>query len=88
MQPVWPARVSSSRTGVGSELNSNPWPFETEFLLDKPLPAQAHWHTEGWQGTMLPYAALVDEPNAEEHLLAYARAVYELARPTLLEGWK
>jgi hypothetical protein len=67
---------------------SNPWPFESEFLLDKPLPAQAHWHTEGWQGTMLPYAALVDEPNAEEHLLEYARTVYELARPTLLEGWK
>lgn len=67
---------------------SNPWPFETEFLLDKPLPAEARWHTEGWQGTILPYAALVDDLNAEERLLAYARTVYELARPTLMESWK
>lgn len=67
---------------------SNPWPFETEFLLGKPLPAQTRWHTEGWQGTMLPYAALVEDPGAEDRLLAYARAVYELVSPTLLADWK
>lgn len=62
---------------------SNPWPFEADKLLDKPLPAGARWHTDGWQGTMLPYSELVDRPDAEDRLLEYAKAVYELAAPTL-----
>ena len=63
---------------------SNPWPFEADLLLDKPLPSGARWHTESWQGSILEYAALVGDPAAEEKLLAYARTVYELAAPTLL----
>ena len=62
---------------------SNPWPF-TESLLDAHLPDGARWHTEGWQGAMLPYATLVDVDNADERLRAFAKRVYELARPTLL----
>jgi hypothetical protein len=61
---------------------SNPWPFEAGALLGQRLPQPARWHDDGWQGAMLPYEALVDDPNAEEGLLAYARRVFELAAPT------
>lgn len=63
---------------------SNPFPFEGDILLDKKLPAGAKWHTEGWQGTMLPYPDLVGDDQAETRLRQFARQVYALARPTLL----
>lgn len=63
---------------------SNPWPFEAGRLLDQPLPAGARWHTQGWQGTILPYGELADDPDAAQRLLAYATAVYRIASPTLL----
>lgn len=63
---------------------SNPWPFEAGELLDKPLPGGASWHTEGWQGTLLPYEELVDNDEAEARLREYARAVFEISSPTLL----
>ncbi len=63
---------------------SNPWPFEADLLVDKPLPSGARWFTESWQGSILPYSILVGDSQAEEKLLAYARAVYEIAAPTLL----
>lgn len=63
---------------------SNPWPFEADALLDAPLPRGARWFTNSWQGTILPYAELADEPDAEERLLTYARSVYEITSPTLL----
>jgi len=63
---------------------SNPFPFAGEQLLDKELPAGARWHTEGWQGTMLPYSELLDDNKAETRLRHFARRVYELALPTLL----
>jgi hypothetical protein len=64
---------------------SNPWPFEADQLVDHPLPSGARWFTESWQGSILPYATLVGDSQAEEKLLAYAHAVYELASPTLSE---
>jgi hypothetical protein len=64
---------------------SNPWPFESEQLLDKPLPEGAAWHTEGWQGSTLAYRELVNDQKAESRLRAYAQAVFELAGPTLLD---
>lgn len=63
---------------------SNPWPFEKDQLLDKPLPEGARWFTDGWEGTILPYAELVGDEKAAERLLAYARAVYQAAAPTLM----
>jgi hypothetical protein len=42
---------------------SNPWPFDGDKLLGRALPEGASWHTEGWQGAMLPYAALRDDPR-------------------------
>jgi hypothetical protein len=62
---------------------SNPWPFEADFLLDRPLPSGASWYIEGWQGTIFPYDELVGDANAEERLREYARVVHELASPTL-----
>jgi hypothetical protein len=70
--------------GVAPYFYSNPWPFETDALLGQPLPEGARWHTEGWQGTLLPYEVLVGDPNADERLLAYARRVFELTAPTLI----
>jgi hypothetical protein len=64
---------------------SNPWPFATDRLLNKPLPEGAVWHTEGWQGSMLPYWKLINDPHAESRLRAYAQAVFKLAAPTLLD---
>ncbi len=58
---------------------SNPWPFEADKLLGRALPDGAVWHTEGWQGAMLPYTATKDE----EQLLAFAAAVFDIASPLL-----
>lgn len=63
---------------------SNPWPFESDRLADKPLPQGARWFTVSWQGTMLPYAELVGDSQAEERLKGYAKAVYALSSPTLM----
>jgi len=64
---------------------SNPWPFEKEQLLEKPLPAGARWFTDGWEGSILPYAELVNDPAADQSLLDYARAVFQAAAPTLMD---
>lgn len=61
---------------------SNPWPFD-ERLLDAPLPHGARWTTEGFQGSILPYASLQGDPAAGEKVLAYAQAVHQAAAPTL-----
>ena len=65
-------------------LYANPWPFEAEVLLPTPLPAGAVWHTEGWQGTKLPYSDLAGRSDAADRIVAYTRAVYDAAAPTLL----
>jgi hypothetical protein len=63
---------------------SNPWPFAADVLLPKSLPAGARWFSESWQGSILPYRELVNDDDAEAHLLEYAKAVFALASPTLL----
>lgn len=63
---------------------SNPWPFESDELVGHALPAGARWHTEGWEGTILPYDELAGDEQAEERLKKYARAVHDIASPTLL----
>ncbi len=62
---------------------SNPWPFEKEHLVGKELPAPAAWNTDGWEGSILHYDDIQDDPQATERILAYARRVFELASPTL-----
>lgn len=61
---------------------SNPWPFDETFT-DMPLPEGATWHTEGWQGTMLPYATVQSDPHGRAKLATYARTVFDAAAPTL-----
>lgn len=62
---------------------SNPWPFEEATLVGRSLPYGSRWFTESWKGSILPYEELVGDERAEERLLAYARAVYEISAPTL-----
>ncbi len=61
---------------------SNPWPFD-QSLTAIELPHGAEWHTEGWQGTMLRYADLADDPEGPAKLRGYAAAVFAAAAPTL-----
>lgn len=63
---------------------SNPWPFEADALLGASLPAPASWHTDGWEGSTLAYGDVAGAADGAETVLAYARAVYELAAPTLM----
>lgn len=63
---------------------SNPWPFD-EQLTEESLPHGARWFTEGFEGTLLPYARLAGDADAAQKLLAYYRKVFEVARPSLME---
>ncbi|MBT8208054.1 MAG: hypothetical protein KJO18_07270, partial [Acidimicrobiia bacterium] len=60
-----------------------PWPFEAEILVGKALPAGASWHLEGWQGAILPYAAVAGAPSGSERVAEFFTRVHELASPTL-----
>lgn len=60
---------------------SNPWPFDHEKLLDRSLADGAVWHTEGWQGAMLPYTVVQDE----DQVLRFATSIFEIASPLLKE---
>jgi len=86
---IMPAQINLGFYPGGAEVEpyfySNPWPFEAAALLEKELPPGARWHTEGWQGSIFPYQELVKRPDAKARLLEYARAVFEIARPTLGE---
>ncbi len=62
---------------------SNPWPFDRAELLGRDLPQGARWHTEGWEGTILPYAELAGDEEGLARLADYARAVFDVASPTL-----
>jgi len=62
---------------------SNPWPFDGGDLLASELPGGARWNTDGWEGSMLPYAEVVGSPDGVERFLAYAGAVFDAASPLL-----
>jgi hypothetical protein len=64
---------------------SNPWPFEADELLHRPLPGGARWFSNGWKGSLFPYREVVGDGQAEARLLEYARAVFEISKPTLLD---
>ena len=63
---------------------SNPWPFDGNALMSHGLPHGAEWHTEGWEGSILYYDVLAGDPDAATKLLEYARAVFDIASPTLI----
>ncbi len=62
---------------------SNPWPFDAEALLNVALPSGARWHTDGWEGSILPYAEVVGRVGGAERILDYAGAVFAAASPGL-----
>lgn len=46
-------------------------------FVGAPLPDGAYWHTSGWKGAALPYAALVGAPNPQDMLLTFWRTAYQ-----------
>ncbi len=62
---------------------SNPWPFDGDVLTSRDLPGSAEWHTDGWEGSTLPYSAVAGKPDGREELAVYAKAVFDIAAPTL-----
>ena len=62
---------------------SNPWPFDPA-LVNKDLPHDAEWITEGFEGSIYHYDELVGDPDAAAKLAEYARAVHDVAAPTLM----
>jgi len=63
---------------------SNPWPFESDLLLNVALPHGAAWHTDGWEGTVLYYDEVAGSPDGRDRVAEYATAVYDATAPTLL----
>ncbi len=47
-----------------------PWP---EAIVQTPLPVPATWHSEGWNGAVLLYEALLGTPDPERLLLDFLR---------------
>ena len=69
----------------GDEGIAEPYFYATAYptpekFTDEPLPADAYWHTEGWTGAILPYAALTaaDDPRAK--LLDYLQKTHEAGK--------
>jgi len=62
---------------------SNPWPFDAAELLTVELPDGARWHTDGWEGSVLPYETVAGDPDGDARLLAYAGTVFDAAAPLL-----
>ena len=62
---------------------SNPWPFEAGVLLEVDLHGGYEWHTDGWEGSILPYGEVANDADGADLFLAYAAAVFSAAVPTL-----
>lgn len=59
-----------------------PIPFEVGMTAGR-LPAAASWHTEGWQGALLPYAEVAAKGDARQRLLDFFRAAYRAQQSIL-----
>ncbi len=60
--------------------NPEPYFYATAYprpaaLPSTPLPEGVVWHNQGWQGAVLRYAALVEDPEAGERLINYWKTV-------------
>ena len=65
---------------TGDEAVPEPYFYITAYptpdgLVETPLPGPARWHTEGFVGALLPYAALVDVEDGDALLLDYLGTV-------------
>jgi hypothetical protein len=61
---------------------SNPWPFDPT-VESRPLASGARWTEDGFQGSMLPYQDLTDNPDPVAALVSYYISVYQAAEPML-----
>jgi hypothetical protein len=78
-----PAQINLGFNVLGDQyVYSSPWPFD-EALLEERLTPPGSWHTEGWTGAMLPFAALLDDESWDERILTFAREVYAAGLPLL-----
>jgi hypothetical protein len=65
---------------TGDDGISDPYFYITAYplpaeLVKTPLPPNAVWHTHGWSGAIMPYAALVEADRPEEILLGFLKQV-------------
>jgi hypothetical protein len=58
-----------------SYVTAYPWP---DGLVEEPLPEGAVWHTQGWKGALLPYAAVAGSGDSETRLIDFFRHVYRV----------
>jgi hypothetical protein len=72
--------VPSADDGEWPYCYATPWPFQEEFAANE-LPKPAVWITEGWEGAMLPYAAV--RARGGGLLTEFCRVVYEACAPRL-----
>ena len=66
---------------TGDESVDEPYFYITAYpapsgLADTPLPDGASWHSDGFVGALLPYAALVDAEDGDELLLGFLGTVH------------
>lgn len=57
-----------------------------DLWTDLALPEGAYWHTEGWTGAVLPYAALLSDSDPEERLLNFLRMLQGHGSRLMLQG--
>lgn len=67
---------------TGDEGVPEPYFYATAYptpdgFTDAALPKNAYWHTGGWKGAVLPYAALVGTENPHDKLLTFLRTAHE-----------
>lgn len=62
---------------------SNPWPFDRS-LMDTALPHSAAWTVDEFEGSILYYDQIADDPDANDKIADYARAVWDAASPGLM----
>jgi hypothetical protein len=55
------------------------YPLPAE-LVQTHLPPDAFWHTQGWTGALLPYAALTKTEHPEEKLIGFLQHVHSVGR--------
>ncbi len=53
-------------------------------MTELPLPSPARWHMEGWNGAMVPYAALRELTDPEHAIASLLEAIYATLAPALL----
>jgi hypothetical protein len=65
---------------------ANAWPEPEGYIgAEGVLPAEAHWHTEGWRGAFLPYDAFRQADNPTALLTEFLQATYQHGSSLMLD---